>query len=100
MHLVGSMLICVLVPTKISGYVPQNRRNEKIAVDILFVRRHTCYPLEPCGDGGKTTTQINGVEPLKLLSFKLFCNYYTFSKNSDNYLEKDLKSGVEIRIII
>ena len=47
----------------------------------------------PCGYGGKITTQ----KPLILLEFKLFYDFYTFSKNSENYPQKDLKRGVKIK---
>jgi hypothetical protein len=58
-------------------------------------RHHFCL-LKACRDGGKTTTP----EPLILLEFKLFYDFFSFSKNSDNYPQKDLKSSVKIKIVI
>ena len=53
--------------------------------------KETCsyneYPT--CGVCGKATTKIGLYEPLKMLTLKLFCDYVIFTKNNDNYLEKD-----------
>lgn len=47
-------------------------------------------------DGGKTTTP----EPLILLEFKHFYELFSFSKNSENYHQKDLKSSIRIKVVI
>jgi hypothetical protein len=58
-------------------------------------RHHYCL-LKACGDGGKTTTP----EPLILLEFKHFYEFFSFSKNSENYHQKDLKSSIRIKVVI
>jgi len=51
---------------------------------------------DTCGDSGKTTTP----EPLILLEFKHFYDFFSFSKNCENYHQKDLKNSIKIRIAI
>ena len=40
------------------------------------------------------------LKPLILLGFKAFSDFSTFTKNSDNYVEKDLKNGIKVEIAI
>jgi hypothetical protein len=58
--------------------------------------RHLYCHLKACGDGGKTTTP----QPLILLEFKHFYDFFSFSKNSENYHQKDLKRSIKIKIAI
>jgi hypothetical protein len=51
---------------------------------------------DTCGDSGATTTP----EPLILLEFKHFYDFFSFSKNSENYHQKDLKKSIKIKIAI
>lgn len=47
-------------------------------------------------DYGKTTKH----RPLIILAFKVFSDFFTFTKNSENYVEKHLNNGIEIEIAI
>lgn len=49
-----------------------------------------------CGVCSKTTTP----KALLLLEFKNFYDFFSFSKNSDNYHQKDLKNSIKIKIAI
>jgi DNA invertase Pin-like site-specific DNA recombinase len=60
--------------------------------DIVYSHNAT----HTCGD--RSTTMSS--KPLILLVFQQFCDFYSFRKNSENYPEKDLKRGIEIRIAI
>lgn len=62
----------------------------------IMLIRHQNEGFEPCRDGSKTTT----LEPLILLGYKAFSDFATFTKNSDNYVEKDLKNGIKVEIAI
>ncbi len=68
-----------IIKHKLSGYVNQSQKT-----------------LVPCGDGSETTS----CKPLILLGFKLFCDYYSYDKNDDNYVEKSLKKFINVRFAI
>jgi hypothetical protein len=54
------------------------------------------YGDDTCGDSSATTSS----KPLILLGFKLFCDYYSYDKNSENYVEKSLKKYINVRFAI
>jgi hypothetical protein len=60
------------------------------------VELYSHLSLDTCGDSGATTTP----EPLILLEFKHFYDFFSFSKNSENYHQKDLKKSIKIKIAI
>ncbi|SKC77468.1 recombinase family protein [Maledivibacter halophilus] len=66
---------------------------------IHGIKDETVYSyngIDTCGDSCTTMSS----QPLILLVFQQFCDFYSFSKNSENHPEKDLKRSIEIRIAI
>jgi uncharacterized Rmd1/YagE family protein len=44
--------------------------------------------------------EITTRKPLIIQKFKVFSDFFTFTKNSDGYVEKHQKNGVDIEIAI
>lgn len=92
--------LCLPLPPEpiMNSYLSMIKGNSlpKVSMDRLDVLVICTPGLHPCRDGDTTTTP----EPLILLEFKHFYYFFSFSKNSENYHQKDLKRSIKIKIVI
>ena len=71
---------------KHGGYVSENRR---------FVR-HQCCPLEPYRMRNRNAKE----RYVEILNFQHLTNYVTFTKDGDDFRNKELRNKIEVSVVL